>query len=219
MRCSDNLNILSNADFIWMPNAGEVLPAAKSFENAANTDIPWGWDGCNGGAKPYALAPDQINTAQGVYPDQYKDGLSSAIFDTRLNSYNIQIVSVNKTMLSESYCVGPRPSYAMASLPRDKGPLAFYTRTHTIYAPMSRMDYYTALNYRRPREGARDYRGSLVWHEGQYVFTKDVTLKGAVPIVLVNLTCPTDLNKGWGTSLVVKEQADRSRFALSLIHI
>jgi hypothetical protein len=53
-----------------------------------------------------------------------------------------------------------------------------------------------------------------MWHEGEYVFTKDVTLKGAVPIYLLQMRCPSNLDKGWGTTVVVKEQADRTRFAV-----
>ena len=213
-RCGDNLNILCGVGLIWMPNAGSMLPAAKSFDNASQANLRWGWDGCPGSPQPSVENTDGVSLTTGAYPDWNKDGCSGSVFDTILSSYNLQITSVSKTMLSESFCTPTRPSYAMASLPRDQGPLDYYHRDHTIYVPMSRTDNYVAFNYRRPREAQKDYRGGLVWHEGEYVFTRDVTLKGAVPIAIAQLRCPASLDKGWGTTLVVKEQPDRVRFGV-----
>jgi hypothetical protein len=131
-----------------------------------------------------------------------------------LSSYNVQIATQRMTMITEPFDTATRPTPALGSLPRDLGPLKYYTRTHTIYAPMTRTDWYTAWNYRRPHEGAKDYRGGLIWHEGEITITQDVTLKGKVPIPLVRLTCPTDPDKGWGGTAIIKQGEGSTRVAL-----
>ncbi|MHB9022572.1 MAG: hypothetical protein ACYC7E_00125 [Armatimonadota bacterium] len=204
-RCGDNLNILGATGLIWHPDRNEMMPLAKQWENGMDLSIR-GWD--SGGylcPMPRTWAIDTIRTDRGYYPEFRKDGMVGKILDMSLSSYNLQIATQQMTMLSEAYDTTERPTPALASLPRDKGPLDFFQRTHTIYAPMTRTDWFTAWNYRRPREGMKDYRGGLMWHEGEIKFTKDVTLKGKVPIPLVRMNCPVDLEKGWGNALIVKE--------------
>ena len=61
----------------------------------------------------------------------------------------------------------------MATVARDVADLEYFERTHTLYAPMERVDMYVTWNYRRDREGRKDYRGGMLWHEGEIRFKKD----------------------------------------------
>ena len=70
---------------------------------------------------------------------------------------------------------GPRP--ASASVARDVADLEYFDRIHTLYAPMERVDMFVAWNYRRDRESRKDYRGGILWHEGEIRFKKDCTLR------------------------------------------
>ncbi len=213
-RCGDNLNILGATGLLWHPDRNEMMSAAKQWENGMDFGIR-GWDA--GGylcPMPRASLMEGIYTPDGYYPQFREDGLTGKILDMSLSSYNLQIATQTMTKISEPYDTVARPTPALATIPRDLGPLKYYERTHTIYAPMTRTDWYTAWNYRRPREGARDYRGGLIWHEGEIRFTRDVTLRGKVPLPLVRMSCPTDLEKGWGTTIIVDEGDGRTRVAL-----
>ncbi|MHB9133244.1 MAG: CehA/McbA family metallohydrolase domain-containing protein [Armatimonadota bacterium] len=210
-RCADNLNILGATGLIWHPDRNEMMPATKQWENGMDFGIS-GWDA--GGylcPMPVVWSIDKMQTDKGWYPEFRKDGIPGKILDMALSSYNIQIATQKMTMLSEPYDTEARPTPALATVPKDLKPIDFFQRTHTIYAPMTRTDWYTAWNYRRPREGAKDYRGGLMWHEGEIRFTKDVTLKGKVPISLLQMKCPTDLEKGWGTTVIVNEGNGKTR--------
>ena len=104
--------------------------------------------------------------------------------DVGVNSYNMQIATMRMTKLAENWGTerGPAP---FATVSRDVGDLEYYDRTHTLYAPMERVDMFVTWNYRRDREGRKDYRGGILWHEGEIRFKKDCTLQGAVPIPLL----------------------------------
>ncbi len=213
-RCGDNLNILGATGLLWHPDRNEMMTAAKQWENGMDFGIN-GWDA--GGylcPMPGASLLDSITTTEEQYPQFRKDGVSGKILNMALSSYNLQIATQKMTMMSEPYDTETRPTPALASPPKDLGPIKYWQRTHTIYAPMTRTDWYTAWNYRRPREGAKDYRGGLIWHEGEIRFTRDVTLKGQVPVPLVRMSCPTDLERGWGSTVVIKEGNGQTRVAL-----
>lgn len=77
----------------------------------------------------------------------------------------------------------------ISSSPRDVGEHEFIERTHTIYNPMDRLDYYVIWNHRRGREGSRDYRGGLMTLVGYLGFLAptgtDFTYHSEVPYRLV----------------------------------
>lgn len=205
IRCSDNLNTLGSTSLIWYPDRSESMPSNKPFENGLEYTA-FGWDS-SGSLMPLprTFSEDQITTAEyGLYP-QFEEGLVGKIQEIPLGSHSIQIATQKMTNLSENYGRRGRSAGAMYSAPRDLGPLKFFERTHTIFAPATRTDFYTAWNHRRMREGAKDYRGGLIWHEGKIKFTQNVTLKGNVPIKLVRMTCPVNLEKGWGDTVIVGE--------------
>ncbi len=212
-RCADNLNILGATGLVWHPDRNEALTAAKGWENGMDASV-YGWD-TSGYLCPMPQASlldwIRISDKPDLWPLSWQDGVVGKILDVPLSSYNIQIASQKMTMLSERYDSPTRPTPAIASPPKDLGTLEFFERTRTIYAPMTRTDWFTAWNYRRAREGARDYRGGLIWHEGEVRFTKDVTLRGDLPIPLAKLTCPVDLDKGWGTTVIANEGTGKTR--------
>ena len=79
---------------------------------------------------------------------------------------------------------------------------------------MDRLDYFIIWNYRRERERRKDYRGGIMWHEGEIRFKKDVTLAGAVPIPLVQMMCPTNLERLWGHVLIATEADGNTKVTL-----
>ncbi|MHB9024709.1 MAG: hypothetical protein ACYC7E_11135 [Armatimonadota bacterium] len=208
-RCSDNNNILS-ASMAWIPDRNGNVCLGRSFNNGAEYSL----EGADSSG-PVCPIPGAFSTQymsiRGV--GDYPKGVTSTLQDVRLGSYNLQIVTMQMDKVSETYDNPQRPGPALSSVPKDLGDLEYFTRTHTLYSPFDRVDWYTAGNNRRMREGTKDYKGALNWHEGEIRFKKDAVLQGAVPIPLVYMRCPVDFEKNWGTTLVVTE-VERTRVEL-----
>jgi len=210
-RCGDNLNILGPTALCWHPDRNEFFNAAKDFRNGSDYCLR-GWDTSSatlGVPTPQIQLWDMVHLREaegGRYPDRYRLGaIVGRRMDVDVNSYNLQIATMHMTHLSEAFDNDQRPTPALATVARDVAELEYFDRTHTLYAPMERVDMYVTWNHRRDREGRRDYRGGILWHEGEFRFKKDVTLQGAVPIPLVWDRCPTDVTKNLGTTLVVTD--------------
>jgi hypothetical protein len=212
-RCGDNLNILGPTAMCWHPDRNEFFNAAKDFRNGSDYCLR-GWDTASatlGVATPQAQLWDMINLkeAKGWYPEHSRLGtIVGRLMDVGVNSHSLQIATMRMTRLSESFDNDKRPTPALATIARDVADLEFFDRIHTLYAPMERVDMYTTWNYRRDREGRKDYQGAILWHEGEIRFKKDCTLQGNVPIPLFWDRCPTDVSKGVGTTFIVTD-ADR----------
>jgi hypothetical protein len=154
----------------------------------------------------------QLKEAGGWYPEQGRlHCMFGRLMDVGINSYNLQIATMRMTKLSEICDTPARPTASMASIVRDVGETEYFDRTHTLYAPMERVDMYVTWNYRRDREGRKDYRGGILWHEGEIRFKKDCTLRGQVPIPLFRDRCPTDFAKGLGTTFIVTDADGSTR--------
>ena len=212
-RCGDNLNLLGSAGLVWHPDRNEMMQLFKNFAQG-NEFALRGWDtGAPLAPMPKVRAPETISCQDaGQYPPPPKNqpwplqnATVSKLLEVPLASGNLQIATVRMTKLAESWGSDQRPSPALASLPRDLGDLEYFERTHTIYSPQDRLDYVLIWSYRREREGRQDYRGGIMWHEGEIRFKKDVTLTGPVPIPLVQMMCPTDLDRQWGTRLIATD--------------
>ncbi|MCG2659246.1 MAG: hypothetical protein L6437_03240 [Kiritimatiellae bacterium] len=221
-RCGDNLNILGPTAMCWHPDRNEFFNAAKDFRNGQDYCLR-GWDTASaslGVPAPSASLWDMVcikgvKGDGGWYPHRYTLGaITGRLMDVGINNYNIQIATMRMTKLSESFDNEKRPTPAMATIARDVGDLEFFERTHTIYAPMERVDMYITWNYRRGREGTKDYQGGIIWHEGEYRFKKDVTLQGDLPIPLLWERCPTDLEKNIGTVAVITDADGSTRVAM-----
>jgi hypothetical protein len=207
-RCGDNLNILGATGMVWHPDRMELFPIGKMFHNAENYTLD-GWD--RGGALCPMPGGRQENFAYikgvGPYPHpQTHNVMTGTLMDVGLSSYNVQIATMRLNHLAERFDTEQRPTPSMASLAKDLGENEYFERTHTIYAPEDRQDYYTIWNHRRRREGEQHYQGGVIWHEGQIRFKQDVTLGGSsVPFSLLYMDIPTDLEKNWGHSVVLTD--------------
>ena len=126
----------------------------------------------------------------------------------------MQIATMRMTKLSEAYGTEKRPILASRRSPATWPILEYYDRLHTLYAPMERVDMFIGWNYRRPRESRKNYRGGILWHEGEIRFKKDCTLRGAVPIPLFWDRCPTDLTKDIGTTFIVTDTDGSTRVGM-----
>lgn len=206
-RCGDNLNILGATGMVWHPDRMEYFPIGKQFHNAEDYTLD-GWD--RGGALCPMPGGRQENFVYikgvGPYPHpETHNVMTGTLMDVGLSSYNVQIATMRLNHVAERFDTPQRPGPSWASMARDMGENEYFERTHTIYAPEDRQDYYVIWNHRRRREGEQKYQGGVIWHEGQIRFKKDVTLTGNVPISLLYMDIPTDLEKNWGHSVVLSE--------------
>ena len=176
-RCGDNCNILGPTAMIWHPDRNQLFNAAKDFRNGRDYALR-GWDTGSSGLgvpQPNANLCEGINIkeAGGTYPDPARLGtVAGCLMDVGVNSNNLQIVTMRTTKLSENYCTKTRPLPYMATVPRDVADLEYYEHTRTLYAPMERVDMFVTWNYRRDREGRKDYKGGILWHEAQFASRK-----------------------------------------------
>jgi hypothetical protein len=53
-----------------------------------------------------------------------------------------------------------------------------------------------------------------MWNEGRFVFKEDVKLNGDVPITLMRINTPIDLEKGWGDTFIVTDAEKGTRVEL-----
>lgn len=210
MRCSDNLNILS-ASMCWIPDRNGMVSLGKSFNNGADFSLSGADSSGPVCPTPQAWGEEKVRIKNvGEYPQD----TVSKLMDVPLGSYQIQIATQKMENRSETWDHAGRPGPALATVPKDLGVLEYFDRTHTLYAPADRADYYIVGNYRRPREGTRDYQGALNWHEGEIRFKKDVVLQGAVPIPLAQMRCPVDVARQWGTVILATEAEGTTRVVM-----
>ena len=187
-RCGDNLNTLSSSAMTWHPDRAE-MPLAKHHEDIGRISIA-GFDTSSGVAsQPMLWRHDYVQLKGHEHPHypMRDEGAVNKILDVRLTSHDLQIYSFRMDHLIEGWDNDQRPGPALASIPRNLGALEFFERTHTCYGLRSRVNYYVKWNHRREFEGTDRYRGGILWHEGEIRFKKDVTLRGSVPIPLVDM--------------------------------
>lgn len=203
-RCGDNLNILGATGLLLHPDRLHMLEQQKVFRNAWNYSIKGYDQGAPICPMPKVYAGETVSTKEfGSYPNRYKDKVvTGKVLDMGLSSYNIQIM--NMTMDKEA--TQGKGVGAIGAIARDIGELKCFKRKHTLYAPADRIDNYVRWNYRRFHESMSNYTGGIFWHEGEIEFTKDVTLKGDVPIPLVDIRCPVNLKRSWGNVLLVTDR-------------
>lgn len=209
-RCGDNLNILGPLGMQWHADRNEFFDAAKNFRNGADFEI-LGYDTSRSLVPmPSAWLQDTVSIrGVGTWPTQDNaPGMTSKIMYVELSSPNMQIATMELKNLAERFETDVRPPPALGSSPKDVSENEYFRRTHRLISPEDRVDWYTAWNHRRGREGRKDYRGSFNWHEGEIEFKKDVVLEGAVPIPLIRMTCPYDPEKGWGTLFLAASGSD-----------
>lgn len=189
-RCGDNLNTLSSSSMTWHPDRAE-MPLAKHHEDIGRISIA-GFDTSSGiASQPSLWRYDFIRTAEhGPEYPPYRQGAVNKILGVKLTSHDLQIFSFQMDHLIEGWDNEKRPNPALASIPRKIGDLELFERHHTCYGLRSRVNYFVKWNHRREFEGTKDYRGGIIWHEGEIRFKKDLTLRGNVPIPLVVMDGP-----------------------------
>lgn len=203
-RCGDNLNILGPLGMQWHPDRNQFFDAAKNFQNGMDSEVLGVDTSIAIVPMPDARLQDYVSI-QGVgdYPTTSNSpGMTSKLMDVALSSHNLQIATMTLENLAQRFDTDERPGPSWGSSPVDVAENEYFRRTHRLISPMDRIDWFTAWNHRRGREGRKGYRGSFNWHEGEIEFKKDVTLQGAVPIPLVEFKTPFDPEKGWGTVFV-----------------
>ena len=210
-RCSDNLNILGPTGMVWHPDRDMLFPPGKDFRNGHALGLT-GWDAASavGISEPEAELTDIVNIkGVGDYSDVlHKDNkMIGKVMEVKLGSYQIQIATMHMKNVAQKAGQGyrERAPASYASVPRDLGDIEYFEREHTIYSPADRIDWFVTWDHRRYVQGEKDYKGSFIWHEGQFRFKKDVELGGDVPIPLVRVRCPVDLENGYGDTLIVTE--------------
>jgi hypothetical protein len=209
-RCGDNLNILGPLGMYWHPDRNQMFPLNKDFRNGELFSVQ-GWD--RGGPDcpmPEGRLCDYIKIkGVGEYPwpgDRMRKLHKQ--MRVKLGSYNLQIAEMKMDYLVEKYDNKDRPGPAFCSIARKVAENDYFERVDRMIAPMDRMDHFVAWNYRRWREGIKDYKGSYLWHEGEIRFKKDVILEGAVPIPLALMSTPFNFDKKLGTLFFVKDAAE-----------
>ena len=189
LRTTDNLNILGSSMLVWHPDRNQMPSLEKIFENGFMSTVQ-GIDRSGGVATQPSLFPlETISTTDGTFPANNEE-IVNKILDMDVASHNLLIYSTDMKYRSEKFDTDTRPTPSMGAISRRLGPLEAFERHHTSYALKSRTDFFTTWNYRRPHEGLADYQGSVIWHEGEIRFKKDLTLKGSVPVPLLKTQGP-----------------------------
>jgi len=215
-RCSDNLNWLGPTGMIVHPDRNQMFPMAKIPPNFGLGISGYDTGGGALGVPSIGVKSWDAINIQGVgwYPDQSTTPkkVLGKILDVKQSSHNVQVASMEMKHLSEAYGTDERPGGpAGASVPRDLGPTKYFERTHTLYAPMDRTDYFVRWNLRRTRESMEDYEGGLLWHEGAFRFKEDLTLQGDVPMPLMFISAPCDPERQVGQLVIAQNPGCHTR--------
>jgi len=219
-RCSDNLNILGPTAMYWHPDRNQFFPAAKDFRNGHDFHLR-GYDTASSTLgvptpKSYLLDMIHIKEKNGDKTVEYPhpstlNAIRGRLMDVGINNADHQIATLRMTKLSQRYDTAARPTPALATVPRDTGAIEIFEHTHTLYAPMERVDMFIAWDFRRDKESRQHYRGGILWHEGQFRFKRDVTLQGDLPIHLYWERAPVDIQGKFGTTLTVTDADGTTR--------
>ena len=134
--------------------------------------------------------------------------------DVGVNSSNMQIATMHINKLVEFYRGDDRrPSLLSHNRgPRVGRPGILRADPYALYAQGPR-GLVCHLGLPPLHEGRKDYKGGIVWHEGEFRFKKDCTLQGAVPIPLLQELAATDVSKMAGTAFVVSDPERCTRIA------
>lgn len=185
-RCGDNLNFLNGVGLCWHPDRNEMMPLAQMYQGMPAESIG-GYDTAvplTRQAKLNLWPIDCMTTEEMKQYPTRDQGLLRKILDVKLPGNDVKICDMTMGPLVEPFDTLTRDTPARTSLPKivDENPL--FARTHRAYYLQNRTNMYVTWDYRRAREGAENYRGGMVLHEGSVTFKRDATLTGNVPIML-----------------------------------
>lgn len=211
-RCGDNLNTLGSAQLVWHPDRNQMPSLVKYFENGFKYTVQGIDSGPPLATQPQLWPMEFVSTTEGDYPKLPAE-ITNKIPDIKLGSTDLQIYATEMSQRSEGFDTPTRPGPSWGAIAKRLGPHPYFERRHITYAPASRQDYFVTWNHRRPWEGSKNYKGSILWHEGEIRWTKSVTLKGPVPVQLLRENGPGGARFGLHDELFV---SDRERGLLSL---
>ncbi len=189
-RCGDNLNTLGSSAVLVHPDRHQRLMLAKTFEDVGKITVR-GFDTGSGIASmPSAWPFTHLNTTEGVFPSYEGDAMVAGVLDVPMSSYDVSITAMDFSDLALRYERGDRPTPSMGGILPLLGHNPYREWHETAYILRSGMDYFTTWNHRRVYEGARDYRGGLIWHEGTIVARRDIPLRPGIGLPLLALQGP-----------------------------
>ena len=205
-RCGDNLNFLGGAGLCWHPDRNEMMNLVQGWQGPPAESIR-GYDTAAALTSQAVLRPaalDLITTAEpGQYP-AWTDGVLRKVLDIRLPGNDVKICDMTMGPLVEPFDSKTRDTPALASVPAVVAENQLFARVHRCYYLQNRNNMFITWDYRREREGAKDYRGGLVWHEGKITFKRDAVLTSSVPVMLFYFT-PGGPCDGAVNTLLVKD--------------
>ncbi|HUS80328.1 MAG TPA: hypothetical protein VM283_03605, partial [Armatimonadota bacterium] len=201
-RCGDNLNTLGSAAVLLHPDRHQRLMLHKTFEDVAKVTVR-GFDTGSGIASQPSVFPHQLmETPDGAYPREWGT-MVAGVLDVPMASYDVSVASMDMSSLAPRYEYGGRTTPALGGILPVVGDSEYMEWSETAYVLRSRVNYFTAWNQRRWYEGARDYRGGLIWHEGRLRIRKDIDLKAGISIPLFCIQPPGGAAYQTGDNLFV----------------
>jgi hypothetical protein len=205
-RCGDNLNFLCFVGLCWHPDRNEMMNVVQGWQGPP-VESCRGYDTFAPLTSQAVLRPaavELITTAElGQYP-AWTGGNLRKILDIRLPGNDVKICEMTMGPLVEPFDSKTRDGPAMSGVPAVVAENKLFTRVHRCYYLQNRNNMFLSLDYRREREGAKDYRGGLVWHEGKITFKRDAVLTNPVPMMLFYFT-PSGSCDGAANTLLVKD--------------
>ncbi len=207
-RCGDNLNFLNGVGLCWHPDRNEMLPLAQMYQGMPAESIG-GYDTAVPLTHQAILRMwpvDCITTEElGQYPP-YRQGVLRKVLDIPLPGNDVKVCQMTMDPIVEGYDTLTRDTPARTSVPAVVQENQLFRRYHRAYYLQNRTKMYITWDHRRAREGAEQYRGGMVWHEGRIVLKRDITLTGSVPIMLFYFT--GGASEGLVTNVLVHDAVD-----------
>jgi hypothetical protein len=190
-RCGDNLNFLNGIGLCWHPDRNEMFPLGQMYQGAPTESI--------GGYDTAAALTNQavlrmwpidcvITEEVKQYPLFQEHGVLRKILNIPLPGNDVKICEMEMGPIVEPFDSLTRDTPARTSVPAIVQENALFSRTHRATYLQNRTNMYVTWDYRRAREGAEEYRGGMVWHEGKVTFKRDATLAGSMPVMLFYFT-------------------------------
>lgn len=210
-RCGDNLNFLNGVGLCWHPDRNEMMPLGQMYQglpaeaiNGYDTAVPITHEAI------LRLWPiDLISTEElKQYPMFQENGILRKVLDVKLPGNDVKICDMAMGPIVEPFDSPTRDTPARTSIPKILEENQLFSRTHRAYYLQNRNNMHVTWDHRRAREGAENWRGGMVWHEGQITFKRDATLSGGVPAMLFYFT--GGALDGKQTTVIVKDAAGGS---------
>jgi hypothetical protein len=207
LRCGDNLNFLNGVGLCWHPDRNEMMPLVQGYQGAPVESIR-GYDTAAALTSQSTLntwAVDAITTDElKQYPLAWTHGILRKILDVALPGNDVKICDMTMGPLVEPYDSPTRDTPARNGVAAVVEENRLFSRVHRSYYLQNRNNMFITWDYRRAREGAKDYRGGMVWHEGKIIFKRAATLAGTVPVMLFYFT-PAGAAEATADTLLVKD--------------